>query len=213
MPLADTLRARAGRLLEAGAPPTALLRAAASLWALVAEKNVRRPLQIPKGLRVVGVGSAVLGGAGKTPVAVAIARELARLGEDVALVSHAYRASPRCARRVQIADAPREVGDDALASARLLHPQNVPVIVGPSRHAALDLALALGASVAVVDGLLQASPAPLTDAILVLDALAPWGSEKCPPLGDLRAPKEALLLAADHVAVVTPSHAAAPALP
>jgi tetraacyldisaccharide 4'-kinase len=113
---------------------------------------------------------------------------------------------------VRIADAPSEVGDDALASARLLNSTNVPVIVGPSRRAALDLALALGASIAVVDGLLQASPAPLTDSILVLDALAPWGSARCPPLGDLRAPQNALLLAADHVAVVTPSALPAPQL-
>jgi tetraacyldisaccharide 4'-kinase len=171
---------------------------------------VRRPIDLPAGLCVIGVGGAVLGGAGKTPVAIAVARELGRRGERVALVSHAYRASPRIARRVRIVDDPRAVGDDALASARLLESNGVPVIVGPSRRAALEFALAEGASIAVVDGLLQASPEPLTDSILVLDALAPWGSGRCPPLGDLRAPREALLLAADHVALVTPSPAPAP---
>lgn len=205
MPLGDELRARAGRLLEIGVRPTPLRRAAALLWELASKTSVKRPLHLPAGLRVIGVGGAVLGGAGKTPVAIALARELARLGENVALVSHAYRASPGRARRVRIADEPCEVGDDALASARLLDPDHVPVISGPSRSASLELARSLGASIAVVDGLLQASPVPLTDSILVLDALAPWGSARCPPLGDLRAPREALLLAADHVAVVTPS--------
>jgi tetraacyldisaccharide 4'-kinase len=211
----DRLRARAGRLLEAGVEPSAIGRAAASLWEIAAARGVRRPLDLPEGLRVVGVGGAVLGGAGKSPVAVAIARELARRGERAALVSHAYRASPGSPRRVRRTDDPREVGDDALASARLLDADGVPVIVGPSRRAALDFAIEGGASIAVVDGLLQAAPAPLTDSILVLDAIAPWGSRRCPPLGDLRASPEALLLAADHVAVVTPavSPSSAPGLP
>lgn len=185
--------------------PTALGRAAASLWGIAAARGVRRPLDLPAGVRVIGVGGAVLGGAGKTPVAIGLARELAARGERVVLVSHAYRASPGRARCVPLVGCPRDVGDDALTSARLLHSHHVPVVVGPSRQAALDFAGALGASIIVVDGLLQSAPAPLTDSILVLDALAPWGSQRCPPLGDLRAPREALLAAADHIALVTPT--------
>jgi tetraacyldisaccharide 4'-kinase len=60
----------------------------------------------------------------------------------------------------------------------------------------------MGAEVAVVDGLLQASPVRVADAVLVLDAGAPWGSGRCPPLGDLRAPEEALRAAADVTALV-----------
>jgi tetraacyldisaccharide 4'-kinase len=103
-----------------------------------------------------------------------------------------------------VTDHPREVGDDALASARSLERDCVPVIVARSRTDALERARALGAEVVIVDGLLQARPRPLTDAVLVLDALAPWGSGRCPPLGDLRAPRASLLAAADHIALVTP---------
>ena len=66
----------------------------------------------------------------------------------------------------------------------------------------MELAVRSGKTSLVVDGLLQASPRRLDDAVLVLDGAAPFGSGRVPPLGDLRAPKPALLAAADHVAVL-----------
>src|SRR6185503_3810230 len=158
---------------------------------------------LPAGARVIGVGSAVLGGAGKTPLAIALARELAARGERVALVGHAYRAAPRRPRIVAPTDRVAEVGDDALSASRLLAGTGASVIVAPRRQLAVDHAAALGFRALILDGLLQAAPARLTDAILVLDAAAPWGSGACPPAGDLRAPPGALLAAADHVVVIT----------
>lgn len=154
---------------------------------------------MPSGVQVFGVGSAVLGGAGKTPLAVAVTRALADRGDRVALIGHAYRASPGRARVVDPGDAVALVGDDALSSARLLAGSAAKVIVAPDRQGAIDHAAALGFRVAVADGLLQAAPARLAGSILVLDAAAPWGGGACPPAGDLRAPREALLAAADHV--------------
>lgn len=157
---------------------------------------------LPEGARVVGIGSAVLGGAGKTPLAVALARALAARGDRVALIGHAYRADPGRSRVVAIDDAVALVGDDALAAARLLVGASVPVIVAPDRQRAIDHAAALGFRVLIVDGLLQATPVRLAASILVLDATAPWGGGACPPAGDLRAPREALLAAADHVVAI-----------
>lgn len=155
----------------------------------------------------------MLGGAGKTPVALAVTRALAALGERPALVGHAYRARPGRARIVHPGDAVSAVGDDALAAARALGEAAV-VVVGPSRQAAVDHAAALGHRVIVVDGLLQTAPERLARAILVLDALAPWGAGACPPLGDLRAPPASLLLAADLIAALQPDGTAPdPALP
>ena len=195
------MRARLARSLEEGSRSLPA-RAAAALWALIAARGIARPLRLPAGVRVFGVGGAVLGGAGKTPLAVAVARALAERGERVALIGHAYRADPGRARIVAIEDAVALVGDDALSSARLLAGSTAKVIVAPSRQSALDHAASLGLRVAVVDGLLQAAPTRLAGSILVLDAAAPWGSGACPPAGDLRAPREALLAAADHVVAV-----------
>lgn len=177
-------------------------RVLAGSWQAVADRRLARSLALPAEVHVIGIGSAVLGGAGKTPVAIALARALALGGHAVALVSHAYRANPRAPRRVTASDAVEEVGDDALHAARELEANEVAVVVGPSRQAALDHAAALGGRILVVDGLLQASPKRLAASVLVVDERAPWGSGACPPLGDLRASREALLAAADLVVVI-----------
>jgi len=178
------------------------IRAAAALWAHIASRGVARPLCLPEGTRIIGIGSAVLGGAGKTPLAIALARSLsfrAQPPEGVALIGHAYRAAPERPRIVDPGDAVALVGDDALASARLLVGSTASVIVAPDRQSALDHAAAQGFRTLIVDGLLQARPARIAASILVLDAAAPWGGGACPPAGDLRAPREALLAATDLV--------------
>jgi tetraacyldisaccharide 4'-kinase len=204
--IAAALRARVARRLERGDPSRAA-RSLASLWGALARDRLARPLSLPPGLAVIGVGSAVLGGAGKTPLAVALARALHSRAARVALVSHAYQARPERARVVKADDLSPRVGDDALASARALADLAVPVIVAPTRQLALDHAASLGARVVVVDGLLQSAPARLHAAILVLDALTPWGSLACPPAGDLRAPRDALLAASDLRALIVPDGA------
>jgi tetraacyldisaccharide 4'-kinase len=150
---------------------------------------------------VIGIGGAVLGGAGKTPVAIEIARLLARRGIRTALVGHAFRARPGAARTVTVDAEVAHVGDDALWSARALADDGVPVVVAPTRQHAIDHAAGM-AEIVVVDGLLQSAPARLAAAVLVLDGAAPWGAGACPPLGDLRAAPAALRAAADHVAVL-----------
>ena len=64
----------------------------------VASTRLARPVTLPARVRVVGVGSAVLGGAGKTLVAIAYARRLAQAGMRVSFVGHGYGAHPREAR-------------------------------------------------------------------------------------------------------------------
>ena len=203
--LSDSLRALVARRLERG-DPSLPARALGAAWGLFGARGVARPLRLPEGVRLLGVGSAVLGGAGKTPLAIALVRALAERGERPALIGHAYRAHPGHSRVVLPSDAVAEVGDDALAAARLLAGCS-PVIVASHRQDAVDHAAALGHRVLVADSLLQTSPHRLDASILVVDALAPWGSGACPPAGDLRAPRAALLAAADHVAAILPEGA------
>jgi tetraacyldisaccharide-1-P 4'-kinase len=95
-------------------------------------------------------------------------------------------------------DAVDLVGDEALVCARAC--PEVPVVVGPTRQAALDLALSLS-DVAVLDGVHQTAPRA-TLALLAVDPLEPWGAGACPPRGDLRAPPDALLEIADGIVPV-----------
>jgi tetraacyldisaccharide 4'-kinase len=189
------LRRGVARALERGTfgGPAAL--ALAALWARAAEPA--RPLSLPHGVRVVGVGGATLGGSGKTPLVLALARALSR-HRRVALVATAYATRARRARRVHPGDLVDVVGDEALWLARDL--PAVPVFVGKSRSEALALA-ARDAELVIVDGLLQARPERLGCSLLVLDEHDPWGSGRCPPAGDLRAPPAELLARADAVVI------------
>lgn len=192
-----SLRASVQRTLERGllrdAPGTALLARGWGRWA-----QVERPLaaRVP----VLCVGGATLGGSGKTPLALACARALAEHGRRVTLVSHAYRASPPASpRRVAPDDDPAVVGDEALECARALG-STVTVLVARRREDAVEAAAA--ADVLVLDGPLQLAPRRATLSLLAVDADDPWGSGACPPAGDLRAPRQALVAAADLVVPV-----------
>jgi tetraacyldisaccharide-1-P 4'-kinase len=101
-----------------------------------------------------------------------------------------------------------EVGDEALVAAAELHGSGVPVFVGPSRGAALELA-ARAADVVVLDGVAQIAPARAALALLAVQADEPWGrSGAAPPAGDRRAPVSCLLAACDAVVPLGPEGAA-----
>jgi tetraacyldisaccharide 4'-kinase len=204
-------RAWVGRKLESGTATSAWADPLARAWGAMV--RLERPLHWRVGASVVVVGGSTLGGSGKTPLAIACAEDLHASGVKVALVGHGYRASPGRARVVSPEDDVRIVGDEALICARHFSPLGVPVTVAKGRQDALDLALE-HADVAVVDGPCQTKPRRATLALLAVDALEPWGSGRCPPRGDLRAPRSQLLSVADRVVVTGDVHAPRPlALP
>jgi tetraacyldisaccharide 4'-kinase len=147
---------------------------------------------------VVGVGGATLGGSGKTPLVVEIARRLATAGVPSAVVGSSYLTRVGVSRPVTPDDLPECVGDEAVMMRSALQPLGVPVIVGPRRQPAVDVAAGLARCI-IVDGLLQARPERLALSLLALDAARPWGAGRCPPAGDLRAAPAVLLAACDCV--------------
>jgi len=103
--------------------------------------------------KVVSVGSLVVGGSGKTPLAAWIAAQLHARGRRVALATRGYGGTPH--EPVHVAsdgrhaqEAPSVVGDEALLLAQLA--PGVPVLVARERALAGQLAIdRFGAEVAV----------------------------------------------------------------
>ena len=207
---AASVRSAVARWLEAGTLSGVWPDALARVHAGFASRGIARPLSVPRGVEVVTVGGATLGGSGKTRVALAVARALARRGARVVLVGHAYRARPSRARVVAPDDPRAAVGDEALLCARALGAA-ARVVVAPTRQAAVDFVAALvpRVDVIVIDGPLQLAPVRASLALLAVDAQAPWGAGALPPAGDLRAPRAALLAHADLVVVVDATPGAA----
>ena len=119
------------------------------------------------GVPVVCIGNFVVGGAGKTPTALALAARLTARGHSPAFVSRGYgRRTGREARasvtRVDPSrDRADEVGDEPLLLAR-----TAPCFVSDDRVAAARAAVAAGANVVVMDDGLQ-NPGLRKDASLV----------------------------------------------
>ncbi len=187
------LRHQVAHRLEQGSPRSPILRSLAAFWEYGSDPV--RPVALPAPARVIGVGGATLGGAGKTPTVMALARALPG---RVAVVASAYAARGTHARVVCPDDAVSVTGDEPLWLARALSDLGVPTVLGTKRAEAIQLALGLAETV-IVDGLLQTRPQRLGRSLLVLDAAQPWGSGHCPPAGDLRARPDRLLAASDAV--------------
>ena len=122
---------------------TALRRA---LYALGILK--RTPLPVP----VIVIGNLIAGGAGKTPLTRAVARQLRAAGWHPGIISRGYGREIPGVRAVGQGDDPRYVGDEPLLYAE----DDLPVYVGESRVAAAQALLKANPSVDVLiadDGL------------------------------------------------------------
>ena len=202
-------RARPGPLAWALSPLGALYGAATA-------RRMARPgarVAVP----VLCVGNFTVGGAGKTPTAMAMARMLRAAGERPAFLSRGYGGERRAeSKRVaERGDSALRVGDEPLLLARV-----APCYVGPDRVASARLAIDDGASVLIMDDGLQNPTLEKTLTVAVVDGEAPFGNGLCLPAGPLRAPVkaqmpyvDALVLIGGGEAAVAQAAAAAPGKP
>src|SRR6266702_4634659 len=138
------------------------------------------------GVPLICVGNPTLGGAGKTPAALAIGRFLKAAGERPFFLSRGYGGR---ARGPLVVDpgrhGAREVGDEPLLLARI-----APTVVARARPAGAAVARARGASVIVMDDGFQNPSLAKDFAVLVLDGRRGIGNARVFPAGPLRAPLE-----------------------
>ena len=148
---------------------------------------------------VVCVGNFVVGGAGKTPTAIAIARMLQGAGERVAFLSRGFGGERRAAPLLvdPLLHTSRAVGDEPLLLAKV-----APCYVGADRVASARAAIEAGARALVLDDGLQ-NPSLIKDfSIAVIDGEARFGNGLCLPAGPLRAPLAAQAPYVDALVVI-----------
>ena len=174
-----------------------LLRPPAVLYGAIAAGRMRRSgatVDVP----VVCVGNFTVGGTGKTPAALAIAKLLAAEGQKPFFLTRGYGGRLPGPVRVDAAvhDA-GDVGDEPLLLARAC-----PTVVARDRPAGARLAAQDGASVIVMDDGLQ-NPSLAKDlALAVVDGATGIGNGLGLPAGPLRAPLRAQWREVDAVIVV-----------
>lgn len=174
-----------------------LLRPLALGYGAVAERRLRQS-GAAAGVPVICIGNLTLGGAGKTPTALTIARLLSEFGERPFFLTRGYGGKLAGPVRVDPAShRASDVGDEPLLLAR-----RAPTIVSHDRVAGAQFARAAGASILVMDDGLQNPSLAKTLTIAVIDGRRAIGNAQVFPAGPLRAPLQAQLECVDALLVI-----------
>jgi tetraacyldisaccharide 4'-kinase len=171
----------------------AAFRAGAAVRAALYDRGLLRAVRAAA--PVISIGNLAVGGVGKTPAAIAVARRLLARGRRVAVLSRGYGATRTDARVVS--DGERlllgagEGGDEPVLIARRL--AGVRVLCGPRRADLARTAVeALGANALVLDDGFQHRALARDLDVVVLDAASPFGNGRLLPAGPNREPRSAL---------------------
>lgn len=154
-----------------------------AVYGALTARRMDRP-GLRAGCPVLCLGNFTLGGAGKTPAAIAVAALLVELGRCPAFLSRGY--GGRLAGPIRVDPnhhGAADVGDEPLLLAR-----HAPTIVSRDRPAGAAQCRALGADVIVMDDGLQNPTLTKDLAWAVVDGGAGIGNGRPFPAGPLRAP-------------------------
>lgn len=176
-----------------------LLDPLGAIYGAAAAQRMEQP-GAKAGVPVVCVGNLTVGGAGKTPAALAIGHLLLQMRERPFFLSRGY--GGRLAGPVRVDPGfhhAAEVGDEPLLLARL-----APTIIARDRVAGARTARKGGANVIVMDDGFQ-NPSLAKDAsVVVVDGTRGIGNGRVLPAGPLRAPLEVQIKQTRAVVIVGP---------
>ncbi|MBX9786039.1 MAG: tetraacyldisaccharide 4'-kinase [Alphaproteobacteria bacterium] len=140
------------------------------------KKNQKFPIPI------ISVGNIVCGGAGKTPVAISLAKLLQSKGFTVHFVTRGYKGSKIGPLQVNpTKQIPQEVGDEALLLA-----QQAPTWVAKKRGNGIEKAIENGAELVILDDGHQTSGFVKDLSLVVVDSMQGFGNGYPLPAGPLR---------------------------
>lgn len=160
-------------------------------------------LQYPRRVAayVICIGNLTVGGSGKTPYAIYLAKQKMLEGYKVAFISRGYKGaavSNHAAIRVEVKHhLAAEVGDEPLLLAQV-----APVYVSSNRYIAAQAAVQDGAEVIIMDDGLQNNTIHKDESVIVFDSVNGLGNGFMLPAGPLREPASWCLQAVDRVVII-----------
>jgi len=174
-----------------------LLAPLGAIYGAVAAQRMETP-GASAGIPVICVGNVTVGGAGKTPTALAVAHLLLQVRERPFFLSRGYggrlsgpvRVDPSFHRAT-------DVGDEPLLLARL-----APTIVARDRVAGARAARTVGASIIVMDDGFQNPSLKKQLSIIAVDGTRSIGNGRVIPAGPLRAPLDVQIKQARAIILV-----------
>lgn len=189
----------APRFWEGTSPVSTLLLPLSLLYDAVRRARYGKVLPQAVGVPVVCIGNVVAGGAGKTPVALAVAGQLHRqTNKKLFFLSRGYGGRITTPTLVDAAlHTSREVGDEPLLLARAF-----PTVIARDRVAGARLAKSLGAEIILMDDGFQNPSLKKDVSLLVVDGAYGIGNGRLLPAGPLREPFADALARADMVVLI-----------
>jgi tetraacyldisaccharide 4'-kinase len=179
---------------------------AARLWGAAVAWRMAQPPRYRPPVAVVCVGNLLVGGAGRTPTVIALAR-MARgrgLKPGILVSGHDGRARGPILVDPTIYNADH-VGDEAMLAAAV-----APTVVARDRAAGAKVLAGAGVDLIVMDGGLHDPALPKDLALIAVDAGLGIGNGLTVPSGPMRAPLQPQLRRADALLVVGEGEAAGP---
>lgn len=158
-------------------------------------KNAKREeLEIP----VLCVGNFTVGGTGKTPTAITIAKAAIDMGLKPGFLTRGYGGAVSEPTLVDVDHhGAKYVGDEPLLLAAV-----APTVVSPDRIKGAEKLIEIGADIILMDDGFQSAHLCFDFALLVVDAYRGLGNGKIIPAGPVRAPLKRQMLYVDALAVI-----------
>jgi tetraacyldisaccharide 4'-kinase len=153
-------------------------------YGAIAARRMVTAKRVPIDLPVICVGNFTVGGTGKTPVSIALAKEATRQGLKPGFLSRGHGGSFGQPHLVDLGhDSAKHVGDEPLLLAR-----HGLVAVTPDRVEGARLLLRHGCDILIMDDGFQSARIRIDYALVVVDARFGLGNGHVIPAGPLRAP-------------------------
>lgn len=186
---------RAPRFWNGDTLPSRLLAPLGWIYGAAVAHKARHAAPYRARARVICVGNLSVGGTGKTPVAIAIARALQEKGRHPVFLSRGYGGRLAGPIEVHEGNSALDVGDEPLLLVR-----SAPAVVARDRAEGAKLADTLGDVIVMDDGH-QNFALEKDLSLIVIDGEAGFGNGRVVPAGPLREPVAQGLARADAVIV------------
>jgi tetraacyldisaccharide 4'-kinase len=176
-------------------PLTAALLPLSWVWALAARVRTRVALPYKASIPVVCVGNVTVGGAGKTPAAIALMYAMG--AHKPCFLTRGYRGRVKSAALVPADARAEDYGDEAVLLSR-----HAATIVARKRKGGLKLAEQMGFDLVIADDGFQNPGFFKTRSVLVFDGAVGTGNGACLPAGPMRESLHSALPRADAALIV-----------
>ena len=179
--------------------PSAALAPAAAAYGAVASRNLVRGKRVGLDVPVLCVGNFIVGGGGKTPTSMALAKAARDAGYNPGFVTRGYGRKTKTAMRVDPAShAVLDVGDEPLLLAGV-----APTAVAADRAQSAAMLIAeCGVDFLIMDDGFQSARLAVDYTLIAVDARRGLGNGRVIPAGPLRAPLAVQLGYVDGVVVI-----------